>query len=278
MGFSDRDYAGPGASRGVRPIGSAPNSIVKFLIIANGVIFLIDHLAGRHITGLFAIVPVPGALWQAWRFVTYMFCHGSLWHILMNMYCLYVFGRMVERKVGPSTFIKLYFVSGLIGGISWTLFNWGGFPLVGASGAVFGVMAACALLYPNDYLQLLIPPMPIRVRTFVIVIAIFEVVMLLGEAEGNKIAHLAHLGGLFAGWYYVRKGIMGGAKKSSSSSGKKRRRKRRVPSDGPQPDLQLVPDDNELDRILDKMSEYGPNSLTREERRILDEHSRRLAR
>jgi membrane associated rhomboid family serine protease len=252
---------------------AVPGSLVKTLIIANCIVYLVDYLAAGRLTAVLALA-TGGHLWQIWRFFTYMFCHGDIMHILMNMYCLYIFGRMVERKVGRSTFWRLYLVSGLVGGACWAIFNWGSPAyLVGASGAVFGVMAACAILYPNDYLQLLIPPMPVRVRTFVIVIAIFEIIMLYNQ-QGN-VAHLAHLGGMFAGFYYLRQGVMGGRKK-----GKKRVRRRSPspPDDGPRPDLQLVPDDNELDRILDKMGEYGPNSLTREERAILDAHSRRLAR
>ncbi|MFT5126557.1 MAG: membrane associated rhomboid family serine protease [Rhodothermales bacterium] len=276
MGFSDRDYAQSSAGGGYRPVPPAgPASLVKLLIIANVVVFFCDYLSGWSLTSFLALSTSSAFVWQIWRFFTYMFCHGDVMHILMNMYCLYIFGGMVERKVGRSTLWRLYVVSGLVGAACWAVFNWGSpHYLVGASGAVFGVMAACALLYPNDYLQLLIPPMPMRVRTFVIVVAVIEVLML--YRQNSNVAHLAHLGGMFAGYYYIRQGLMG------PKPGKQKKRvvrKRRSPPDGgPQPDLRFVPDENELDRILDKVSEFGSASLSGDEREILDRHAKRLSR
>ena len=178
----------------------------------------------------------------------------------------------MERKVGRSTLLRLYVISGVVGAAFWAIFNWGSPSyLVGASGAVFGVMAACALLYPNDYMQLLFPPVPMRVRTFMIVIGVFEIVMLYNQNRSN-VAHLAHLGGMFAGFYYIRQGLINRPGKGKKKHG----RKRRAASDGPQPDLRLVPDENELDRLLDKVSEYGSASLSKEERETLDRHAKRL--
>jgi membrane associated rhomboid family serine protease len=275
MGFSDRDYARPGdGGGGFRPMPPAgPASLVKLLIIANAAVFFCDYLSGKTLTQFFALFTNGGFVWQVWRIFTYMFLHGDVMHILMNMYCLWIFGGMVERKVGRSTLLRLYVISGVVGAACWAIFNWGSpHYLVGASGAVFGVMAACAILYPKDYIQLLIPPMPMKVRTFVIVIGIFEIIMLYGQ--NSNVAHLAHLGGMFAGFYYIRQGLMGG----KSGQQKKRVRKRQRSSrPGPQPDLKLVTDESELDRVLDKLSEYGMESLSKDEQRILDEHRKRFA-
>ena len=151
--LGDREYMRPG-----RPYGNYVSYwnqglVVNKIIIANVVIFAIQFLTSSPFGGLTSVlwVSVP-ALKEPLgflRIITYMFVHGGFWHLCINMWSLYIFGKPVEERTGPVVFLKLYFVSGIIGGLCWVLSNLNStIPLVGASGAVFGVMAAAAMLFP----------------------------------------------------------------------------------------------------------------------------------
>jgi len=225
--------------------------------------------------------------WELWRLWSYMFVHGSMSHIFFNMFGLYVFGRMVEERLGPSHFLNLYMMSGLIGGLSWLVFNWqsgvvGG--VVGASGALFGVMMAAAMMFPNERIMLLIPPVPMRMKTFVMIYAGVEVVSQLWIStnhRGGGIAHLAHLGGLLGGFLYMRRfdesfqihtilGRSWGRLRSRVAQARFRK------TGGPDEDGSAPP--GEIDRILDKIGKDGLGSLTAEERRTLEKARERLRR
>jgi len=114
---------------------------------------------------------------KIWEFVTYSFLHGNFFHILLNMWGLYLFGTLVAPELGVNRFLKLYFISALTGSLLWVIFNWGsGIPVIGASGALFGVMMAVAMIKPNEQFFLLIPPMPMKTKTMVIVYAALEII------------------------------------------------------------------------------------------------------
>jgi membrane associated rhomboid family serine protease len=141
---------------------------------------------------------------RVWQPVTYMFLHADVMHILFNMYGLYLFGNHVLNSLGTRRFLILYFVSGISGAMLWLGFNWGSsIPVIGASGAVFGVMMAAAMLYPNMRIMLLFPPIPMTLKTFVAVFAVIEIVSEVSNMQGN-VAHLAHLGGFLGAFVYIR--------------------------------------------------------------------------
>jgi membrane associated rhomboid family serine protease len=142
--------------------------------------------------------------YQLWRLVTYMFLHGDFWHLLFNMWGLYIFGQSVAEELGRKKFLMLYFISGIFGGLLWTAANWNGMvPVVGASGAVFGVMLAMAMLNPEREYILLFFPFPVKCRTLIVVYAAIEFISQMSNSRTN-IAHLAHLGGFFAAYFYIR--------------------------------------------------------------------------
>jgi len=292
--LSDRDYMRPdgGPHYTYRSFGGRRESLILPLIIANVIVYFLTGFGRNPLVGLLWLDAVHIRRFELWRFGTYLFVHGSFGHIFWNMWGLYMFGRWVEQRLGPGRFLRLYFVSGFIGGLCWLLFNWNSrTPVVGASGAVFGVMMAAAIMFPNARVMLLFPPVPMRLKTFVAMYAIVEIVLeFSGGARG--IAHIAHLGGLLGAFLYMRS-LTGNA-----ASGRLRRdllrnwlrRFFRPPaatgdSSGSEDDAETGGDDSlphgfsaEVDRILDKIGRQGIHSLTPRERRILDEARERLRR
>jgi membrane associated rhomboid family serine protease len=166
---------------------------------------------------VFLFVPGTMRVWMAiglnsdgiqhfklWQLVTYMFLHANVMHILFNMYGLYLFGNYVLTRLGTRRFLILYFLSGISGAILWLLFNWGSMsPVIGASGAVFGIMMAAAMFFPNMRIMLLFPPIPMTLKTFVAVFAAIEIFSELSSMQGG-VAHLAHLGGFLGAFVYIR--------------------------------------------------------------------------
>jgi len=207
---------------------------VKYLLIWNGILYLLQHfiLAGdygllrgltvgvgnlsagipvgdleshfRTIPTLFGTVPV--LFWQKgfiWQVATYMFLHGGLFHILFNMFALWMFGCELERMWGTRKFIGYYFFTGIGAGLLTVLLTPHGYaPTIGASGAVYGILLAYALYFPERRI-LLYFLIPIPVRIFVVIIGLIALINSLGTS-GSGIAHIAHLGGLVFGWAYLR--------------------------------------------------------------------------
>jgi membrane associated rhomboid family serine protease len=187
--------------------------VTQALLIANvAVYFLTEFFGARWIYELFALWPPtsgpsPAPGFQLWQLVTYSFLHANLAHIFFNMFALYMFGSDLERLFGSRFFAAYYFVSVLTAAISHLVVtSWMGaepYPTVGASGGVYGLLLAYGIYFPNRQLMLLIPPIPMRARTFVIVFAIVELVLgVTGTAAG--VAHFAHLGGMLGGYLMIR--------------------------------------------------------------------------
>lgn len=214
-----------------------------------------------------------------WQPLTYMFLHGGFGHILFNMYGLYIFGTLVAEELGRERFLALYLSSGVCGGMLWLAANWESpIPVVGASGALFGVMMAMAMLNPNREYMLLFFPTPIKCKTLIIVYALLEVFSEL--SGGGNIAHLAHLGGFFSAYFFIRfvcprlvvwdplEKLFGNA---ASKGWKVHNPSPRQENFNPK-DLNAKAyrqnatiSRQEIDRLLDKIASQGINSLTAEE-------------
>lgn len=176
-------------------------AITRNLLIANGVVFLLQM-------GLGAAVVVPLALWPLgegflpWQLATYAFLHGSLTHLLFNMLGLYSFGSDLERLFGPGRFVAYYLVSVTVAGLTQLVFSavtGSVHPTVGASGGVFGLLLGYAMLFPHRTVVLLIPPIPMKAPVFAIVYGVIELVLgVTGTQQG--VAHFAHLGGMLGGF------------------------------------------------------------------------------
>lgn len=169
---------------------------VSFLVVANVAMFILQEMDPAFTTS-FMWLP---AAWTSrpWTAVTYMFLHGGFGHILFNMLALYIFGPKLEARLGGARFLGLYFVSGLAGALA--CFYTPMTPVIGASGAVFGVSLAYARYWPHDTV-LIYGILPMTTRTMVIA---YAVISLGGQIFGFQqgVSHLGHLGGFVGGWVF----------------------------------------------------------------------------
>jgi len=211
---------------------------------------------------------------MVWQLVTYMFLHGGFWHILLNMFILWMFGSDLERTWGSREFLKYYFICGVGAGVFNVLFQPNSMiPIIGASGAIYGLLVAFALLFPNRlvYIYFLFP---IKVKYLVIVLVAIEFFSSLGASHGGGIAHLAHLGGALVGFIYI-KGILQGRAIKFKVSNYFYRQKMEKLARKKEHEEQLM---KEVDRILDKINQVGYDNLTRKEKKILEEASDKLSK
>lgn len=259
---------------------------VKRLLIANIAIYvltLIGERFGIYLDALLGLQPWA-VLTRPWTILTYMFVHANFWHILFNMIALFFFGPPVEERLGSSEFIKFYLLCGLGGAaLSFLLRIWTGPTLiVGASGAIFGVMLAYAMYWPDAPIYIW-GILPVKAKWL---LAAYVVIDLWGAyARSGGVAYFAHLGGLGAGFLYLKSAGLGLALTtrvrklfrpkltvipgSAGTPPKPGRRAARAAAE-----QERVLDD--LDRILDKISQSGMASLTPDERKTLDDASKRF--
>ena len=290
---------------------------VQWLIAINVAIYFLQlTLVGPTMQQFlgFQLSDLPGSLWTV---VTYMFVHGGFWHVTLNMYTLWVFGPRVEHEWGAAAFTRFYIWCGLGGWLFHLLFGPAA-PLVGASAAVYGVMLAYAMRWPDDELMLF-GVIPLRVKWFVAMLVVGSLIQGMGltidgpngESGGPGIAYLAHLGGFAFAWLYLRT-------PSSQSLDRLKQRIAQVPDvtdETPRAVPRSLPRSRDreresevdeivakskavltkrpaapaasqprqpgqppsaLDAVLDKISRTGIESLTPDERKLLDEASRKL--
>jgi membrane associated rhomboid family serine protease len=194
-----------------RPLAYRFYNATLTLIIINVGIYLINLLVPRTLPYL-ALTPYLVVRQRAiWQVVTYMFVHGGTWHILFNMLALFIFGTPLERRLGSSEFLLYYFLTGIGAGLATLAVNWytglAMVPVVGASGAIYGLLLAYATLYPDARL-FIFGILPLRATTAVLLFAGLELFSQLTGTR-NGVAHLTHLAGLLFGYLYfvIRMGI-----------------------------------------------------------------------
>lgn len=188
---------------------------VKHLIIVNALCFLALTTPGigDMLFRFGALWPLGHPLFEPWQLVTYMFLHGGLGHIFFNLFALWIFGQAIENFWGTKRFTVYYFLTGIGAAIIHMFIGGGGAPTVGASGAVFGILLAFGMMFPNRYIVLLIPPIPIKAKYFV---AIFGAIELFSGVlrPGSGIAHFAHLGGMIVGFILIKYWGLKGSKQN----------------------------------------------------------------
>ena len=240
---------------------------VTRLIVANILVFVVQ-LTFRGTTGFLALVPAL-LLERPWTLFTYMFAHSTagLTHVLFNMLGLFFFGPRVEMRIGSPAFIRLYLIAGVMGGLlSWIITPYS--PIVGASGAVFGVQLAYAKFYPRDKIFIW-GIIPVEARVLVVIMTVVSLYG--GLSGGGGVAHFAHLGGYVGAWIYLRRianrtpaaqwqAKLAGPPADSIPIGDWRGVK-----------LETVHELNrdEVQRILSKIEAQGERSLTSQERVFL---------
>jgi len=256
------------------------------LLIANAVVFLLAQ-PGTMLFRLFMFVPAE-IIQRPWALISYMFLHGSFMHILFNMIGLFFFGPRLEARIGSRDFILMYFLAGLTGALLHVGAGLGGaaggvpfnpwIPMVGASGAVFGVLYGFARYWPHERIYIWgILPVPSRVM----VIGLAAISIYFGfTGAGAGIAHFAHLGGFLGGWLYLklrerrssafRRKATAGAEPSAIEriSGKAAREEKQWQAI----DVNGLHEINrqEVERIRAKIDAQGPGSLTADERAFMN--------
>jgi membrane associated rhomboid family serine protease len=176
----------------------------------NVAVYLAQPMFGETFEYYFALWPIgspaPYPGFEPWQIITYGFMHGSLAHIGFNMFALYMFGSDLERVFGQNRYLQLYFTSMITAALAQlaVAFAMGGepVPVIGASGAIFGLLLAFAMYFPRRTIVLLIPPIPMPAWVFVILYGVLELVLgVTGTEQG--VAHFAHLGGMLGAWLLI---------------------------------------------------------------------------
>jgi membrane associated rhomboid family serine protease len=178
---------------------------VKHLIIINLLCFLVLNTPtiGEFLFVFGALWPIDSGRFEVWQLVSYMFLHADLWHIFFNLFALWIFGQAIENYWGTKRFTTYYFLTGIGAALIHMWISGGGAPTIGASGAVFGILLAFGMMFPERYIMLLIPPIPIKAKYFVAIIGAIELFFgVTGTRTG--IAHFAHLGGMVVGFLLIR--------------------------------------------------------------------------
>ena len=304
--------------------------VTKNLLIVNVVAFLASYIFGKDASGeailnnWFGLHFFVASDFQFYQLFTYMFMHGGFEHIIFNMFALWMFGCVVERVWGPKKFLFYYIVCGIGAGLfqeaaqyvtyvvkdlaAYDYVNLGGsrismneylnqWTTVGASGAIYGILLAFGMIFPNERIFIFPLPVPIKAKYFVLGYAVIE----LGYSvlsSGDGVAHIAHLGGMVFGFFlirYWRKQLDGGYRGKASSDafdrlkgmfgGRNRggrqqftyTRNEDYSSQAYQQDAECTPNQKvsqaEIDRILDKIRKSGYDSLTKEEKQTLFDQS-----
>jgi len=247
---------------------------IKVIISINFGIFVLQSLSQSEALFFPLFGLVPKLVWSdrmVWQPFTYLFLHGGVWHILINMFVLWMFGGELERLWGKHEFLKFYFITGIGSGLVTMLFDLQSMtPIVGASGAVYGVLLAYGLTYPNRtvYLYGIIP-----VKSIWFVLGIGLIAFMSSFNNMSQISHMTHLSGMLIGYFMLKKpfrlsGLWFQIRKKTleyriQKEEKKMSRKFQVESD--------------INRILDKINQEGFDSLTIEEQERLYKGSKSLS-
>ncbi|HXZ13510.1 MAG TPA: rhomboid family intramembrane serine protease [Candidatus Sulfotelmatobacter sp.] len=202
--------------------GMVPPAI-KTLLIACAAVFALQTvlklIPGGEAYGVFnrylGLVPYAVLHGYIWQLGTYIFLHGSIWHLLFNMLFLWMFGRDLERTWGARKFYTYFFVCGIGAGVVNVVvkgvlaaYGIGSTivpPTIGASGAIFGILLAMAILFPHQQVWIIPFPVTLPMRVYVLIMGAVEFYFTL-ETPGDGVSHICHLGGMLAGYIYLRRG------------------------------------------------------------------------
>jgi membrane associated rhomboid family serine protease len=263
--------------------GGGLTKAIKYLLISNVAIYVLQLLtplfSGDWMLNWLALNRADAIFgFRIWQFITYMFLHdpnGPL-HIIFNMLLLWMFGGEVERTLGTREFLKYYFTCGLGGGLMHVILFPS--PVVGASGAIYGIMAAFAIMFPERVITLLLfLVVPVQIKAKWLVIGLSAIALLFGFlglfGGGGSVAHFAHLGGVITGFIYLkvdwRFAHLGEWLRQKQGSNRAVQQLKR------QQNIQRIKE--RVDEILDKINEVGYEHLDESERKILRDASERLS-
>ncbi len=288
--------------------------VTKCLLIVNIVAFLLCIsvggetfvVAGERVTdytlnNIFGLYFFKAPDFHVFQLFTYMFMHGSWSHLFFNMFALWMFGCVVERVWGPKKFLFYYIFCGLGAGLIQELAQFLAFAglfghptmslgtTVGASGAIYAILLAFGMIFPNERIFIFPLPVPIKAKFFVVGYAAIELILAI-YSSGDGVAHTAHLGGMLFGFFLIRYwqkhptigyGRSNGQQFFDRLQQQWQQRKRQQPDNTPtgNPDwdynARQREKQEEIDRILDKIRKSGYDSLSRDEKQTLFDQSNR---
>jgi membrane associated rhomboid family serine protease len=269
--MSFNNYSGPPQAGGFRFGPGSISPFIKVMLIFNAAVYLTQYFSSLRLELLLGLTPAnffsefPNLLFQP---LTYMFLHGNFWHIFFNMFALWMFGSEIEFAWGSWKFGKFYVLGGLAGATLTLIFqSTSAIPIVGASAAIYGILVAYWLMFPERFLYIYLL-IPVKVKWAI------PGMMLLGFLfGGSNVAHLAHLGGAIFGliylktnWKWIKFGslIKGLSYKRKEAKLEKRR-------------MRAEETMKRVDEILDKINEVGIENISAEDRRFLEEASSHLS-
>ena len=247
---------------------------IKILISINALLFLLRYIAQSQ----FDLAQIFGlssnSVWpMIWQPFTYMFIHGDFFHVFMNMFVLWMFGSEMESIWGKKEFLKFYFITGIGSGLIWLVFNFSSNAvLIGASGAIYGILLAYGLMFPNRKV-LIYFLFPVKVKYFVIFLGLMAFVSSLSYS-GSNISHLTHLSGMMIGFVYMKSkwtikrfSLLLNSYLASIKYKKSIKKEK-----------QLANIQANVDKLLDKVSEVGFDSLSEDEKDKLFTYSKHLGK
>ncbi len=253
---------------------------VKVLLITNATVYLLQLIIGREMVMLLGLTPVQVLQnLSVYQLFTYMFLHGGLFHILINMFVLWMFGSEIELTWGTRKFFKYYFLTGMAGGIFTVIFQPNSaIPTIGASGAIYGLLVAYAVMFPNRmiYLYFLIP---LKVKYAVAVFVVLEFMASL-SANPDGIGHLAHLGGAVVGFIYVKtdwrvsRFFRAISPKRMIENLRFKRKEHKINKNRQETEEIM----KRVDQLLDKINAVGYENLSEEEKHFLGNASNILSK
>ena len=248
---------------------------IKTLISVNFAIFILQSISSSETMFFSNFGLVPKLIWsqlKIWQPFTYMFFHGDIWHVLINMFVLWMFGSELERIWGKKNFLRFYFITGVGSGLLTMLFGLESMiPVVGASGAIYGVLLAYGVMFPNRtvYLYGIIP-----IKSIWFVIGIGVVAFFSSFNNFSNISHLTHLFGMIIGYLYLKKPVHF---RSLWFSFSKKVLEYRIQNQEKEIS-QSAEIERDLNAILDKINREGFKSLTQEEEKRLYRNSKDLSK
>jgi membrane associated rhomboid family serine protease len=269
MSFTQRRVAQGGGMLAQLP------PVVKAILILNVGIYFSDILFFEGAITNFGEFSIGSAISEKkiWEFITFQFMHGSLAHIFFNSMVFFFFGPFVERWLGSLKFIVFYLTCGVGGAAFFVLLTNLGVlpeqsmdtPLVGASAGIYGSIIAVAVLAPNMLVTLIFPPVTLSIRQLALLVIVVAVGTIIFEVGKNQGGEAGHLGGVIVGYILIRMAPLFGV---DTKNAPKRPRRYFEPKIRPRTIVDLNAQ-SELDTILDKISREGFQSLTDEERDLL---------
>ena len=256
-----------------RPTISIPSG-VKFLLIVNIVVFVLVELSGQQSLLFRTFGLVPSLVWskfKIWQLFTYLFIHGGIFHIFFNMFVLWMFGKDLESQWGKMEFLLFYFVCGIGAGLITALSSVNStVPIVGASGAIYGLLLAYGFTYPNRMVYLY-GLFPLKVKYMVLGLGVIAFFASLSASQSN-ISHITHLSGMIIGLIFIYFNINWRNLKMGYYKIRLKYLKQKLPPNNNE-EVQMK---NKVDKILDKLNDSGWDSLTEQEEKYLTQASKHL--